>query len=215
MISIKILVFNPFAENTYILYDDTGECLIIDPGCYTEEEEENLKNVITNEGLTPVGLLNTHCHIDHVLGNAFVKNTYNLPLQILKDEEQTLEAVPSYAANYGFPNYQHLKAELFLAPNQLISFGNSSVLTLFVPGHSKGHVAFVNRTEKICIGGDVLFDGSIGRTDLPGGDFEVLLNSIREELFSLEDDTVVYPGHGSTTTIGQEKETNPFCALSK
>ena len=179
MISIKTLVFNPFSENTYLLYDETKECIIIDPGCYTPEEQDHLKNIIDQESLKMVGLLNTHCHIDHVLGNAFVKNTYNLPLQIPVEDEQTLAAVPSYAATYGFPDYEHTDADNFIEPNQTIRFGQSEIKALFVPGHTAGHVAFVNESEKICIGGDVLFDGSIGRTDLPGGNFDVLIKSIR------------------------------------
>jgi len=214
MISIKTLVFNPFSENTYLLYDETKECIIIDPGCYTPEEQDHLKNIIDQESLKMVGLLNTHCHIDHVLGNAFVKNTYNLPLQIPVEDEQTLAAVPSYAATYGFPDYEHTDADNFIEPNQTIRFGQSEIKALFVPGHTAGHVAFVNESEKICIGGDVLFDGSIGRTDLPGGNFDVLIKSIREQLFNLPEDTVVYPGHGPTTTIGHEKHSNPFCATS-
>jgi hydroxyacylglutathione hydrolase len=214
MISIKTLVFNPFSENTYLLYDETKECIIIDPGCYTPEEQDSLKNIIEQESLKMVGLLNTHCHIDHVLGNAFVKNTYNLALQIPVEDAQTLAAVPSYAATYGFPDYEHTDADHFIQPNQTISFGQSEIKALFVPGHTAGHVAFVNKNEKVCIGGDVLFDGSIGRTDLPGGNFDVLIRSIREQLFNLPDDTVVYPGHGPTTTIGHEKHSNPFCATS-
>lgn len=214
MISIKTLVFNPFSENTYLLYDETKECIIIDPGCYTSEEQDHIKKEIEEESLIVVGLLNTHCHIDHVLGNSFIKNTFNVPLQIPEEDEATLAAVPSYAATYGFPAYEHTDADLFIKPNQIISFGHSEVKSLFVPGHTAGHVAFVNETEKICIGGDVLFDGSIGRTDLPGGDFDVLIRSIREQLFNLPDDTIVYSGHGPTTTIGHEKHSNPFCATS-
>jgi hydroxyacylglutathione hydrolase len=213
MISIKTIVFNPFAENTYLLFDETRECIIIDPGCYTSEEQEHLTKVIERESLIIVGLLNTHCHIDHVLGNAFVKNTFNLPLQIPENEVQTFSAVPGYAANYGFPAYEHATVDQLIKPNELIKFGQSEVGALYVPGHSAGHIAFVNESEKICIGGDVLFNGSIGRTDLPGGNFDILIKSIQEQLFNLPDDTVVYPGHGSTTTIGQEKNDNPFCAI--
>jgi len=214
MISIKTIVFNPFAENTYLLFDETKECIIIDPGCYTSEEQMHLTKVIERESLIVIGLLNTHCHIDHVLGNAFVKNTYNLSLQIPENEVETYNAVPSYAANYGFPAYDHAIVDHLIKPNEVIRFGQSEVEALYVPGHSAGHIAFVNESEKICIGGDVLFNGSIGRTDLPGGNFDILINSIQEQLFNLPDDTVVYPGHGSATTIGQEKKDNPFCAIA-
>ena len=214
MISIKTIVFNPFAENTYLLFDETKECIIIDPGCYTSEEQEHLSKVIERESLSIVGLLNTHCHIDHVLGNAFVKNTYKLPLQIPENEVQTYSAVPGYAASYGFPDYDHATVDQLIKPSEIIRFGQSELEALYVPGHSAGHVAFVNKSEKICVGGDVLFDGSIGRTDLPGGNFDILIKSIQEQLFNLPDDTVVYPGHGPTTTIGQEKKDNPFCAIA-
>jgi hydroxyacylglutathione hydrolase len=214
MISIKTLVFNPFAENTYLVIGENKECVIVDPGCYTREEQEQLAAVIEQESLKVVGLLNTHCHIDHVLGNAFVKNTYNVSLQIPEGDEQTLAAVPDYAASYGFPEYEHVPADELLKTDQVLSFGTIELKSLFVPGHSAGHMAFVNEEEKICLGGDVLFDNSIGRTDLPGGSFEVLIASIKEKLFKLADDTIVYPGHGPTTTIGREKKNNPFCAIA-
>ena len=214
MISIKTLVFNPFAENTYILYDDAKDCVIIDPGCYTKEEEHHLAAILDSESLTPIALLNTHCHIDHVLGNKFVSEQYNIPLQIPQDDKLTYDAVPSYAASYGFPEYNHLHESVLLKSGDSIKFGSSELKVLFVPGHSQGHIALVNENEKICIGGDVLFNGSIGRTDLPGGDYNTLINSIQQELFKLPEDTVVYPGHGPTTTIAIEKQSNPFCAIS-
>jgi len=213
MISIETLVFNPFEENTYIVFDETMECLIIDPGCYTTEEESKLVNLIENKELIPKLLINTHCHIDHVLGNSFVSATYNLPLQVPKADNDTLEAVPSYAATYGFPNYIHIPADRLIETNEKFTFGNSNLDVLFVPGHSVGHIALVNVEERVCLSGDVLFNGSIGRTDLPGGNFDMLIKSIHEQLFDLPDDTTVYPGHGITTTIGHEKKTNPFCAL--
>jgi hydroxyacylglutathione hydrolase len=214
MISIKTIVFNPFAENTFLLYDESKECIIIDPGCYTSKEQDSLREVIDKSLLKPIALLNTHCHIDHVLGNAFVKKIYGLPLQVPIDDEPVLAAVPSYAAAYGFPDYEHTTADRLITAGQVFNFGNSQITTRLVPGHTKGHVVFVNTDEKICLGGDVLFDGSIGRTDLPGGNFNTLINSIHEQLFTLPDDTIVYPGHGPTTTIGHEKRTNPFCAIS-
>ncbi len=202
MISIETLVFNPFAENTYLVYDESKECVIIDPGCYTSEEDEQLYELIEKKALKPTFLLNTHCHIDHVLGNSFVKDTYNLPLYIPEGEKETHAAVPSYAANYGFPNYTHTTTDMFIMPNQKFTFGNSFLHVLSVPGHSMGHIALVNVEKRICLGGDVLFDGSIGRTDLPGGDYNTLIKSIKEQLFTLPDETIVYPGHGTTTSIG-------------
>ncbi|MEN8247368.1 MAG: MBL fold metallo-hydrolase [Bacteroidota bacterium] len=213
MISIETLVFNIFEENTYILHDETKECVIIDPGCYKPEEEHFLQEFITKKSLKPVALLNTHCHIDHILGNHFVKNTFGIPLHIPKDEESNLNSVKTYGSFYGFAKYKEIKADKLIDPDQVIKFGDSELTALFVPGHTKGHMVFVNENEKFCIGGDVLFNGSIGRTDLPGGDFDTLIDSIHKKLFSLDDATIVYPGHGPTTTIGNEKKSNPFCAI--
>lgn len=213
MMQVKQFVFNPFMENTYVLYDETYECVIIDPGCYDKEEQNELVEFIRESNLIVKQLLNTHCHIDHVLGNAFVKNTFNVTLAIHPKEEFTLRSVKSYAPNYGFPNYHEAEAENFINEGDTISFGNQTLEILFVPGHSPGHIAFYHAGQKVIIGGDVLFQNSIGRTDLPGGDFNTLINSIHQKFFTLPDDVTVYCGHGSETTIGFEKRTNPFCAI--
>jgi hydroxyacylglutathione hydrolase len=160
-------------------------------------------------------LLNTHCHIDHVLGNSFVKEKYNVKLYIHQKDEVVLKAVSVYAPNYGFHQYQPAEPDAYLEEGNAITFGNQTLEIIFVPGHSPGHVAFYHRGEKIIIGGDVLFNNSIGRTDLPGGHFDTLINSIHQKLFTLPDDVTVYPGHGPETTLGYEKATNPFCALTK
>ena len=159
-------------------------------------------------------LLNTHCHIDHVFGNQFVKDKYGVKLEIHAEDEATLKAVKVYAPNYGFQHFEEAEVDQYFDEGDTISFGNSSLEIVFVPGHAPGHVAFYNKNEKIIIGGDVLFDWSIGRTDLPGGDFDTLIKSIHEKIFPLGDEMVVYPGHGATTTVGKEKQTNPFCALA-
>lgn len=213
MISIQTFAFNPFMENTYLLYDETKDCIIIDPGCYEKEEQQALEDFIEKKGLNIVQLLNTHCHIDHVLGNHFVKERYKVKLATSAIEEQVLKAVKSYAPNYGFPLYQEADVDIYLEEGQQVHFGQTTLDILFVPGHSPGHLAFYNAEEKICIGGDVLFQRSIGRTDLPGGDHETLIQSIQQKMFALEDDMIVYPGHGPTTSIGEEKKHNPFCAL--
>ena len=213
MISIKSFVFNPFSENTYVLFDETKDCIIIDTGCYENNEKEELKNFIYENALNVVRLLNTHCHIDHVLGNSFVANTFDVNLEIHERELVILKAVTSYSSNYGFPNYDEQLPGKFLKENDQIRFGESNLEVLFTPGHAPGHVLFVNKEQKFCIGGDVLFQMSIGRTDLPGGDFDTLIDSIQQKIFPLGDDWVVYPGHGSTTTIGFEKENNPFCKI--
>lgn len=200
-------------ENTYILYDDTHECIIIDPGCLEKQEQQTLLNFIETNKLKVKILLNTHCHIDHVLGNKFVKEQFHVKLQTSKIEEQVLKAVSAYAPNYGFHQYQETNIDEYIAEGQQIKFGNAILDILFVPGHSPGHLVFYNAEENICIGGDVLFHRSIGRTDLPGGDHETLINNIHQKMFKLDDNMVVYPGHGETTTIGEEKKYNPFCAI--
>jgi len=213
MLQIKSFVFNPLQENTYVLFDETGECVIIDPGCYTEAERQELTSFITSRGLTVRLLLNTHCHVDHVLGNRFVKERYNVLLHIHPLDEATLKAVEIYAPHYGFYQYQGTTADQFLQEETDILFGRTALRVLFVPGHAPGHVAFYAAREKIAVSGDVLFYNSVGRTDLPGGNFETLLHSIHRQLFTLPDDVTVYPGHGPETSIGFEKRTNPFCAL--
>ena len=207
---IKQFVFNGFAENTYVLYDDSREAVIIDPGCYGKEEENRLKNFVLEKDLKVDKLLNTHCHIDHVLGNYFVKNTFQVSLYIHDIEVPYLASVASYAPNYGFTNYQSTEADESIRAGENIAFGNQELEVLFTPGHSAGHVVFYHAPSKILIGGDVLFRQSIGRTDLPGGDHEQLLESIRKNLWPLPDDVVVYSGHGPETTIGFEKKNNPY-----
>lgn len=210
IMKVTSFTFNPFQENTYLLHDETKECVVIDPGCYERREQEQLKDYIEKNGLKVVRLLNTHCHIDHVLGNTFVADTYGVGLEIHPDDEQTLRAVPTYAGSYGFPQYAETLPTAFLKEGDTVKFGNTELQVLFTPGHAPGHVVFYNESEKICIGGDVLFQESIGRTDLPGGDFDTLIQSINEKLFALPDDVTVYPGHGPETTIGHEKKHNPF-----
>jgi hydroxyacylglutathione hydrolase len=210
MIQIQTFTFNPFQENTCVLYDETGECVIIDPGCYDKSEKQELTSFIETNKLEVKYLLNTHCHIDHVLGNAFIKHTYKVELYIHRADEPVLRAVESYASSYGFAQYEPTLPEHFLGEGDTVKFGNTSLDVLFVPGHAPGHIAFYSKEEKFCIGGDVLFQGSIGRTDLPGGDFNTLIKSIRTKLLPLGDNVTVYPGHGGTTTIGEEKKYNPF-----
>ncbi len=210
MITVKTFVFNPFSENTYILFDETKECVIIDPGCFDKKEEEEITSFITSNKLIPKYILITHGHIDHVLGINYLKHKLNIPVWIPKEEEQTYNAVPSYSGSYGFNNYKHTPANYLINEGEEILFGTSSLHTIYAPGHSAGHAAFINTDENICIGGDILFSGSIGRVDLPGGDYDTLIKSIKEKLFVLNESMVVYPGHGPTTTIKQEKATNPF-----
>lgn len=211
MIEIKSFTFNPFSENTYVLHDtESLEAVVIDPGCYTKEEQKQLDEYISSRQLQLVKLLNTHGHIDHVLGNAYVKEKYRIDLYSSAEDVATLRSVETYAPVYGFPNYTPTQADHFLAEGDKISLGSASLDVLFVPGHAPGHIAFYNKEQNFCINGDCLFQGSIGRTDLPGGDFDTLIQSIRSKLFKLPDETVVYCGHGPATTIGHEKKYNPF-----
>ncbi len=213
MLSIKSFTFNPVQENTYVLYNDQGQCCIIDPGCYFDEERAALKEFIKKSGLTPVLLLNTHCHLDHVFGNKFVHDTWNLTLHIHEKEKIVLETAPIAGKTWQLPfdNYEGPLA--MLKAGEMIKVGIDELEIRFVPGHSPGSVCFYHEAGGFVIGGDVLFNGSIGRTDLPGGDYATLINSIQTQLFTLPDDTKVYSGHGPLTTIGFEKMNNPFVKL--
>lgn len=202
--------FGPFLEHTFILYDETKECVIIDPGCSNASEEEMLSSFIELNTLKPTQLVNTHCHIDHVLGNKFVADKYGLELVSHKGEIPVLEMQPQVSMMYGIAYNPSPAITQFLDEGDTLDFGNTKLEVFFTPGHSPASISFLHREELILIGGDVLFQGSIGRTDLPGGDFDTLANSIRTKFYVLPDETVVYCGHGPSTTIGQEKRTNPF-----
>lgn len=210
MITIQQFTFNPYQENTYVLYDETGECIIIDPGVYDGAEQNELVNWIKQADLKPVLLLNTHCHIDHVFGNKFVFDNWGLKPQFHKGELPVLQAVPGYAPQMGLNYELSPEPEVFLEETGTVAFGNSELELIFAPGHSPAHLCFYSKEDDFLIGGDVLFYSSIGRTDLPGGNHQQLLNSIRENLFVLPDSVKVYPGHGQPTTIGFEKKHNPF-----
>jgi glyoxylase-like metal-dependent hydrolase (beta-lactamase superfamily II) len=213
MVKIKTFVFNPFMENTYLLYDETGEGIIIDPGCYEAQEKDILKKFVSDNSIQITALVNTHCHIDHVLGNHFVKDTFGVKLSIHQASIPVLKSNEVVASAYGFQEYEQSEAEILLSETDVISFGESKLEILFVPGHAPGHIALFHREQDFCICGDVIFQGSIGRTDLPGGDMDTLLNNIHEKIFPLGDQVVLYPGHGPKTEVGIEKMTNPFCRL--
>ena len=210
MIHIKKFTFNPFQENTYIAYDETKECIIVDPGCYDENENSILKTFIEQENLKPVALVNTHCHLDHIFGNKFVADTYNLSPVMHKLDLPMLEYAPMAASKYGVHLGEIPEVTNFIEEGDVVKFGNSEFEIIFTPGHAPGHVCLVNKKENITLSADVLFHLSIGRTDLPMGDHETLLSSIREKLFTLDPEMVIYPGHGPKTTIGFEKANNPF-----
>lgn len=210
MINIKQFTFNPYQENTYVLFDESGECAIIDPGMYDGAEQNQLVQFISGAGLKPVLLLNTHCHIDHVLGNKFVFDNWGLKPQFHKGELFVLQAIPGYAPQMGMQYELSPEPEVYLEESGSVSFGNSKLDLIFAPGHSPAHLCFYAEADNFLIGGDVLFYNSIGRTDLPGGNHEQLINSIRQNVFTLPDECKVFPGHGQSTTIGFEKKHNPF-----
>ncbi|SMO82542.1 MBL fold metallo-hydrolase [Solitalea koreensis] len=210
MITVESLTFNPYQENTYILHDETNECLIIDPGCYNASEQNELVNLIKSKNLKPVLLINTHCHIDHVLGNKFVFDNWGLKPHFHEQEQWILDAIPGYAPSMGMHYELSPKAEYYLKDGDIIKFGNAKLESIFTPGHSPASLSFYSKADKFVIAGDVLFHQSVGRTDLPGGSFPVLKQSIETRLFPLGDEVKVYPGHGQPTTIGFERLHNPF-----
>lgn len=210
MIYIKVFTFSPIQENTYILYNEKGKALIIDPGCYFGAEQETLKNFMQQNGLQPVQLLNTHCHLDHVFGNKWVHKEYGLELFIHPNEEIMLKVAPDSGLRWGLPFENYNSPLHYLNEGDRIQLGDDELKVIPVPGHSPGSICFYNEKQHFLIGGDVLFRGSIGRTDLPGGYHATLLKNIREKLFVLPDQTKVYPGHGPATIIEQEKKYNPF-----
>ncbi|MBR2649612.1 MAG: MBL fold metallo-hydrolase [Sediminibacterium sp.] len=210
MINVKVFTFSPIQENTYVLYNDAKQALIIDPGCYFTEEEEKLRAFIDTNSLQPKQLLNTHCHLDHVFGNKWVHDTYNIPLYIHPDEEKMLELAPLSGEKWGLPFTNYSGPIHHLQEGDTIQLGNDALTIILTPGHSPASICFYSEEQQFLIGGDVLFRESIGRTDLPGGNHDTLLKSIREKLFVLPDDVVVFPGHGIKTSIGYEKRNNPF-----
>lgn len=210
MLYLKSFTFNPFQQNTYLLFDDKGTAFIIDPGNSSSSENTTLKNFIEEKKLNLTRLLLTHAHIDHILGNKFIFDTYGLLPEAHKEEVFFIERLPQTATMYGVPFEASPFPEKYIEPGDKIILGQYEFETIFTPGHSPGSISFYNKENKLLISGDVLFYNSIGRTDLPKGDHETLLRSIREKLFVLPDDVKVYSGHGPATTIGFEKQTNPF-----
>lgn len=211
MTQVAYFEFSPFAENTYVVYDESGECAIFDPGCYTVQERDVLRQFIEEKSLRPVRLINTHCHLDHVFGNRFVADTWGLGLEIHVEELPLLQRFPQVCQMYGLPFSEEPPAPArFIEAGEEVAFGHTRLRTLLTPGHSPASLSFYCAEAGFVLAGDVLFLESIGRTDLPGGNHDLLLRSIRTQLFTLPDETVVYPGHGDPTTIRHEKEYNPF-----
>ena len=210
MVQIKIFVFNSFQENTFLLYDETNECVIIDAGCNEEREYEKIDDFIEENNLTLKSIINTHCHIDHIMGNAYLVERYNVPSIAHKEDMPLLERSKDMAMAFGLNVQEPPVPNQFVNEGDEIKFGNTALFVKHVPGHSPGSIVLYNEKDNFVIVGDVLFNGGIGRTDLPGGDYDTLISSINEKLFSLNGDVVVYPGHGESTTIANEMNSNPF-----
>lgn len=209
--NIKIFTFNQFFENTFIISDSTNECIIIDPGCYDKNEKQILQDYILANNLIPTRLINTHCHIDHILGNNFVSKTWDLELEIHHKDIDLLKNSKNIADLYGFVNYENSPiTNKFLVEGDIIEFGKSKLEVLFTPGHAPGHISLYSKNENFIISGDVLFNNSIGRTDLPGGNYNTLIDTIKSKFLCLDDSTVVYCGHGPSTNVGKERINNPF-----
>ena len=210
MFQIKRFTFNPVQENTYILYNENNECIIIDPGCYFDSEKEEFTTFIKNHKLEPKLLLNTHCHLDHVFGNKFIAEEYKLTLNTHLLEKEILEMAPASGLMFNLPFDNYQGDVIYLKEGDVISLGEDELEVIHAPGHSPGSICFYCKKQNFLIGGDVLFQNSIGRTDLPYGNHEALIKNIKEKLFKLPPDVTVYPGHGPETTIGSEIEGNPY-----
>ena len=211
MLNVKIFVFSPFQENTYLIRDsETKEAAIIDPGCLERYEQEELRSFIEKSNLIIKYHINTHCHIDHIFGNAFVKNSYGAPLYAPEKDLFLIEEMEKQAAAFGVSVEKSPLPDHYITEETNLSLGNDKMVFLFTPGHTPGEYSIYFPESEFCITGDVLFLEGIGRTDLWGGNLKTLVNSIKTKLFSLPDNTVVYPGHGDSSTIGHEKVNNPF-----
>ena len=210
MITIQDFCFSAFQENTYVLYNEFKEAIIIDPGCYTRIEEKILTDFIRKENLKPTLLLNTHCHLDHVFGNNYVSETYGLTAHIHPNEQIVLDRLPEAAAKWGAPTEAYKGPIQYIQEGEIIPLGNDAFKVLLTPGHSPGSVCFYHVEQDFMIGGDLIFKDGVGRTDLPGANPQDLIKSIREQIFPLPDSLTIYSGHGPVTTWGREKEHNPY-----
>ena len=210
MLNIERFAFNPFQVNTYILWDETKECAIIDAGCYRQAEQQEITDFIRNNALKPVKLVNTHCHIDHIAGVAFISKEYGLDFEAHEGGLKLIHHAEKAGFIYGFEKLETIDPKVLLKEGERIKFGHAELEILETPGHADGSVCLVSHQDKFVITGDVLFHQSIGRSDLPTGNYDVLMRSIREKLLTLPPEYKVYPGHGPETTIGFEAYSNPF-----
>ena len=207
---IHSFVFNPFQVNTYVIFDDSRECLIIDPACFNKEEAKLLIDFIIINRLKPLQIVLTHPHIDHIVGVVEIKNEFKIPVSAHKNSIEILGHSGAYAMMMGMNEIKSFEIDVFLNEGDCVEYGNSKLRVLYTPGHADGSICLYNSEESCLFSGDVLFQGSIGRSDLPTGNFATLISSITEKLMTLPDDTVVYPGHGDATSIGDERMNNPY-----
>jgi len=209
--NIKAFQFNHFAQNTYVLYDETKEAVVVDPGCFFDEERKGLRDFLTREMLVVKKIIFTHCHLDHVFGAKFLTSIIpDVGLEAHRNEKYFIDTFQQFASSFGVKAEQPPALTAFINEGDTVSFGNTSLVAILVPGHSPGSLCYYCEDNNILITGDVLFRGSVGRSDLPGGNAEILISGIVSKLLVLPDDTVVYPGHGQTSSIGHERVSNPF-----
>lgn len=213
MLQIKTFTFNPFNENTYVLFDESNDCAIIDPGCSNIMEQKQLVSFIKNNGLKPLQILCTHCHIDHVMGLDYIAETFDLPLTAHEQEQEILDNAERIGEMYQIPIQCKTRISNFVTESDVIKIGANTFSILHIPGHSPGSIGFYSKENNFIISGDVLFRDGLGRFDLPRSNFNDLKNSILNKLFQLPENTIVYSGHGGTTNIGYEKQHNPIYTL--
>lgn len=210
MLTIKEFCFNAFQENTYVLYNEKKEAIILDPGCYTKIEKAQLKQFLSQHDLTPTLFLNTHCHLDHVFGNNYISETYHLPVHIHPNEKVVLDRLPEAAEKWGVPTEAYIGEIKFIEQDEIIQFGMDQFKVLVTPGHSPGSVCFYHEKQDFMLGGDLIFKDGVGRTDLPGSNPLDLIKSIKEQILPLPDSLTIYSGHGPATQLGREKMHNPY-----
>ena len=215
MVQIESFIFNSFQVNTFLIWDESGNCLVIDPAFYSEEEKGLFDDYIIQKGLKLEGQLNTHCHVDHVLGVQHIQSKYQCPFRAHQDDAKLVKNAPIMGEIFGLKVEPLSGIDQTIEDHEIIHFGNHMLESIHVPGHSPGSLAYYSKEGGFVITGDALFQGSIGRTDLPGGDYDTLIHSIKSRLLILPQETVVYAGHGSSSTIGFECSENPFLTMAQ